>query len=89
MRNSFVGRLSYALAEGGVAVNDNGTGFAKVHVMTHNGQQILVSGILKLWFAPDSEKLKSIIWHITKEWLDQDAHDARDGEILRWCWRRW
>ena len=41
-----------------------------------------MSGILKLRFAPDSEKLKSVIWHITEEWLDQDAHDARDGEIL-------
>lgn len=81
MGNGFVGRLSYALAEGGVAVNHNGTGFAEVRVTTHNGQRILATGILKLQFAPDSEKLKSVVWHITEEWLDQDVH-ARDGESL-------
>jgi hypothetical protein len=79
MGRSFVGNLSYTLADGGVAVNESGTGFARVLVTTHMSQQILMTGILKIKFEPDSAKLMSVVWYITEEGSDEHAH-AQDAE---------
>jgi hypothetical protein len=79
MGKSVVGNLSYTVADGGVAVNDSGTGFAQVLVTTHMSQQALMTGILKIKFAPDSAKLMSVEWHITEEGSDEHAL-AQDAE---------
>jgi hypothetical protein len=79
MGKSIVGNLSYTLADGGVAVNESGTGFARVLITTYTSQQALMTGILKIQFAPDSAKLRSVVWYITEEGSDEEAH-APDAE---------
>jgi len=85
MGRHYVKKLSYKVAKEGVAVNDNGTGFAEVFVTARDrhGQRDLtfMTAILKLAFVPESSKLKSIVWHITEEHFDQPSN-GEDSDCL-------
>lgn len=81
---SFVKKLSYNVAKEGIAVNENGTGFAQVSVTTQDrpGQRdlLLVTAILKLEFVADSTKLQSVLWHTVEERFDQAANGGEDSD---------
>jgi hypothetical protein len=71
--DSFVRKLSYTIVtKEAIAVNDHGTGFAEVVVSSgcSHFEVKLMTCVLKLSFVPDSHKLKSIVWNITKERFD-------------------
>lgn len=82
MGNSFVKKLSYSVdPKEGVAINEHGTGFAEVTVSTqdHHQERTIMTAILKLTFVPDSDKLKSVVWHITDERFDH-ASNGEDSD---------
>lgn len=81
----FVKKLSYTVPQDGVAVNEHGNGFAQVNIIARDGQDefTLVTAILKLTFADDTAKLKSIVWHTTGEPFEMPSEDdSASGESL-------